>query len=91
MIRSADSELATNRCWSLGATGELRAFCGFAHSDSLIRLIISLSAQTATSQTVPVHKFHTHMHPRRPPLPGGTDHSKPIGRSIVERFSPTRF
>ena len=37
MIRSADSELAANGCWSLGTTGELRTFRGFAHSGSLTR------------------------------------------------------
>ena len=91
MIRSADSELAANGCWSLGTTGELRTFRGFAHSGSLTRLIIPLSAETATSQTVPAPTFHAHMHPRRSPLPRGTDHSKPIGRTVVERFSPTRL
>jgi hypothetical protein len=47
MIYSADSELATNWCWSLGTTGELRTFRGSAHSGSLTRLIIPLSAETA--------------------------------------------
>jgi len=91
MIRSADSELAANGCWSLGTTGEVRTFRGFAHSVSLTRLIIPLSADTATSQTVPAPTFRAHMHLRHPLLPRGTDHSKPIGRTVVKRFSPTRL
>jgi hypothetical protein len=43
------------------------------------------------SQKVPAPTFRAHMHLRRPPQPRGTDHSKPIGRTIVERFSPTRL
>ena len=89
MIRSADSELAANGCWSSGTTGEVRAFRGFAHSVSPTRLIVTLAADTATSQTVPAHTSRAHMHLRPPPLPMETDHSKPIGRTIVERFSPT--
>jgi hypothetical protein len=91
MIRSADSELAANACWSSGITGELRAFRGFAHSVSLTRVINRRAAHTATSQTVPAPTFRAHMHLRPPPLPMGTDHSKPIGRTVVERFSPTRL
>ena len=91
MILGADSELAVNGCWSLGTTGEVRTFRRFAHSVSLTRLIIPLSADTATSQTVPAPTFRAHMHLRRPLLPKGTDHSKPIGRTVVERFSPTRL
>src|SRR5580698_2767837 len=62
MIRSADSELATNRCCSSGTKGELRALGGFAHSDSLIRLIIPLSEVAATSQTSPAPTFHAQLH-----------------------------
>lgn len=91
MILSTDSELATNGCWSLGTTGELRTFRGFAHSGSLTRRIIPAAAETATSQTVPAHPFYAHMHPGRSHLLRGTDHSKPIGRPVVERFSPTRL
>src|SRR5580698_3684750 len=86
MIRSADSELAANGCWSLGTTGEVRTLRGFAHSLSLTRLIIPLSADTATSQTIPAPTFRAYKHLRCPPLLRGTDHSKPIGRIVLERF-----
>jgi len=91
MILSTDSELATNGCWSLGATGELRTFRGFTHSGSLTRWIIPAAAETATSQTVPARTFYAHHAPRALSLAEGTDHSKPIGRPVVERFSPTRL
>ena len=90
MIRSADSELAANGCWSSGTSGEVRTFRGFVHSVSLTRLIIPRTADTTTSQTVPAPTFRAHMHLRCPPLPRRADHSKPIDRTVVERFSPTR-
>jgi len=91
MILSTDSDLATNRCWWLGTRGELRAFRGFALSGSLTRRIIPAAAETAASQTVPARRFYAHMHPGHPHLLTETDHSKPIGRPVVERFSPTRL
>ena len=91
MIRSADSELAANLCRSFGTTGEVRTIRGLPYSGSLIWLLIPLSAETATPQTVPARTFHAYMHPGRSHFPRGTDHSKPIGRPVVERFSPTRL
>ena len=67
MIYNADSELATNGCWSLGTTGELRTFRGFAHSGSLTQVIIPPAAETATSQTVLPPTFHAQMRARRSP------------------------
>jgi hypothetical protein len=91
MIRSTDSELAASLCRSFGTTGEVRTIRGLTCSGSLTWPVMPPSADTATFKTVSAHTFHTHMHPGRSHFPRGTDHSKPIGRPVVERFSPTRL
>jgi hypothetical protein len=91
MIRSTDSELAPNRCRSSGTTGEVRTIRGLTRSGSLPWPLIPLSAEAATSQTAPaLYVPRTHA-PWELSFPRGTDHSKPIGRTVVERFSPTRL
>lgn len=91
MTLSTDSELATNGCWWSGTKGELRALRGFARSGLLIQRIIPAAAETATSQTVRARTFYAHMHAGHPQFLTETDHSKPIDRRVVERFSPTRL
>jgi hypothetical protein len=65
MILSTDSELATNGCWSLGTTGELRTFRGFAHSRSLTRRINPGSSGDSHISNGPARTFYAHMHPGR--------------------------
>ena len=91
MIRSTDSELASAGCCSLGTTGEVCTNRGLTCSDSLSWPETPRLVETATSQTVPARTFHAHMHRGGSHFPRGTDHSKPIGRTVVERFSPIRF
>jgi hypothetical protein len=91
MTRSADSELAANLCRSSGTTGEVRTIRGLGCSGSRIWPLIPLSAEAGTPQTAPARTFHAYMHPAGSHFPRGTDHSKPIGRPVVERFSPTRL
>jgi hypothetical protein len=91
MIRSTDSELAANLCRSFGTTGDVCTIRSLTYSGSLIWPAIPLSAETATSQAAPARTFHVYMHPGRSHFPRGTDHSKPIDRPVVERFSPTRL
>jgi hypothetical protein len=91
MIRSTDSELAAKPCRSFGTTGEVRTIRGRSCSGSLIWPLIPQSTETATPQTAPARTFHGYKHLGCPHFPRGTDHSEPIGRPVVERFSPTRF
>ena len=91
MIRNADSELAANLCRSFGTTGELRTIRGLASlrfADPADNPAIGGDSHISNS---PCAHFHAHMHPGRSHFPRGTDHSKPIGRPVVERFSPTRL
>ena len=55
-----------------------------------IRPLILRCTRAVTSETVPLHSQSRHAC-NIYPLSRQAGHSKPIGRTVVERFSPTRF
>ena len=78
--------------WSSGTSGEVRTFrTGFVRSVSPSRLIIPRTADPNHISNGPCAPRSPPMHLRCPPLPRRADHSKPIDRTVVERFSPTRL
>jgi hypothetical protein len=91
MIRNTGSEPAANRCVSSGTAGQVSAFRAFRPPRPLIRQL----------NPPPERQQHLNRHARTPVLAlhaiayslsrDEPDHSRPIGRTIVERFSPTRF
>ena len=91
MIRTIDSELATNRSGFSDTVQHVCALRAFSCELLLIRLVIPLPAGRDTSQT-------TLLRPRSEPVLGAStvlhnqaDHSKPIAQTVVQRFSPIRF
>ena len=91
MTRSADSELAAHRSRSFGTAGELRLLRRLTISGSLIWTVIPLLEATDKAQTVTTRPLHSQMHYGNSHISEGSDHSTPIDRNIVERFSPTRL
>ena len=90
MIRTTGSEFAANRS-GLSAPQE-KCVC-FARSTVHIpiRAIILPRARSVTSQTAPCTPIPDTHATVSVPTRDKSDHSKPIGRTVVERFSPTRF
>jgi len=91
MTRTVDSEPAMNRSGSSGTVQQVCAFRAFTCAPSLIWLVIPLPAGEGTPQT-------TFLRARSKPalnlsavFRDKAEHSKPIARSVVQRFSPTRF
>jgi hypothetical protein len=91
MIRPTGSEFATNRSGLSGAAGEVRMFRMLNCPVSPIR-----AANPSTHAGSNISNGPSTAIPENPckdltPTQDKLDHSKPIGRTVVERFSPTRF
>jgi hypothetical protein len=91
MMRSTDSELAANRRCSFGTTGEVRLFRGFTCSRfAYLAGNPAIGGIGHMSNGACAHLPRPHA-PGGSHFPRGTNHSKPIARTFVERFSPTRL
>src|ERR1700722_16754513 len=88
MIRTVDSEPAMNRSGSSGTVQQGCAFRAFTCAPSLIWLVIPLPAGEGTPQTTSLRaRLKPALHPSTV-LRDKAEHSKPIARSVVQRFSP---